>query len=78
MSLALSGPVRPPVAGGRPTSLVVLLHGRGSNGEDLLDLQRFWGRLPAEAEFIAPNAPNSSDMAPRGFKWFRVQDRSTL
>jgi hypothetical protein len=38
MLMPLSGPSRPPVAGGRPTSFVILLHGRGSNGEDLLDL----------------------------------------
>jgi phospholipase/carboxylesterase len=72
----LSGPSRPPVSGDKPTRLVILLHGRGSDGEDLLDLQRFWGRLLPEAEFIAPDAPFPSDMAPRGHEWFKAQDRS--
>jgi phospholipase/carboxylesterase len=54
---------------------VILLHGRGSDGEDLLDLQRFWGRMVPEAEFIAPNAPFPSDMAPKGYQWFRIPDR---
>jgi phospholipase/carboxylesterase len=76
MLMPLSGPSRASVAGGRPTSLVILLHGRGSNGEDLLDLQRFWGRLLPDTEFIAPNAPNSSDMAPGGYEWFKTADRS--
>jgi phospholipase/carboxylesterase len=76
MLTALSGPSRPPVAGGAPHRLVILLHGRGADGNDLLDLQRFWGRLVPEAEFISPNAPFPSDMAPGGYQWFRVQDRS--
>jgi phospholipase/carboxylesterase len=74
--MTLSGPSRPPVAGAKPARLVILLHGRGSNGEDLLDLQRFWGRLVPEAEFVAPNAPFPSDMNPKGYEWHRAQDRS--
>ena len=64
MLMALSGPSRPPVAGDKPAHLVILLHGRGANGDDLLDLQRFWDRLVPEAEFISPNAPFPNDMAP--------------
>jgi phospholipase/carboxylesterase len=73
--MTLSGPSRPPVTGDKPTRLVILLHGRGSNGDDLLDLQRFRGRIVPEAEFIAPNAPFPSDMEPGGFQWFSTQDR---
>jgi phospholipase/carboxylesterase len=29
-----------------------------------------------EAEFISPNAPFPSDMAPRGHQWFRAQDQN--
>ena len=76
MLMALSGPSRPPVSGDKPARLVILLHGRGSNGEDLLDLQRFWGRIVPEAEFISPNAPFPSDVATGGYQWFRTQDRS--
>src|SRR5262249_19574669 len=63
------------VAGGGATRLVILLHGRGSNGEDLLDLQRFWGRLIPEAAFVAPNAPFPSDAAPAGYQWLQSLDR---
>ena len=65
--MPLSGPCRPPVTGDEPTRLVILLHGRGSNGDDLLDLQRFWGGIVPEAEFIAPNAPFPSNMEPGAF-----------
>jgi phospholipase/carboxylesterase len=76
MLMALSGPSRPPVAGARAARLVILLHGRGSDGNDLLDLQRFWGKLVPEAEFISPNAPFPCDMAAGGYQWLGVQDRS--
>jgi phospholipase/carboxylesterase len=54
---------------------VILLHGRGSDRDDLLDLQLFLGRMVLEAEFVAPNPPFPSDMAPGGFQWFSTQDR---
>jgi len=76
MLMALSGPSRPPVAGGKPTRLVILLHGLGADGNDLIGLQQYWGRLVPEAEFVSPNAPFPCDMAPYGYQWFSVQDRS--
>jgi phospholipase/carboxylesterase len=76
MLMALSGPSRPPVAGGKPTRLVILLHGLGADGNDLIGLQQYWGRLLPEAEFVSPNAPFPCDMAPYGYQWFSVQDRT--
>jgi phospholipase/carboxylesterase len=76
MLMALSGPSRPPVAGGKPTRLVILLHGLGADGNDLIGLQQYWGRLVPEAEFVSPNAPFPCDMAGYGYQWFSVQDRS--
>ena len=76
MLMALSGPSRPPVAGGEPRRLVILLHGLGADGNDLIGLQQYWGRLVPEAEFISPNAPFPCDMAPYGYQWFSVQDRT--
>jgi len=76
MLMALSGPSRPPVAGGKPSRLVILLHGLGADGNDLIGLQQYWGRLVPEAEFISPNAPFPCDMAPYGYQWFSVQDRT--
>ncbi len=76
MLMALSGPSRPPLAGGKPGRLVILLHGLGADGNDLIGLQQYWGRLVPQAEFISPNAPFPCDMAPYGRQWFSVQDRS--
>lgn len=76
MLMALSGPSRPPLAGGKPRRLVILLHGLGADGNDLIGLQQYWGRLVPEAEFVSPNAPFPCDMAPYGYQWFSVQDRT--
>src|SRR3954451_4770664 len=74
--MRLSGPSRPPLDGGRPRKLVILLHGLGADGNDLIGLQQYWGRLLPEAEFVSPNAPFPCDMAPYGYQWFSVQDRT--
>jgi phospholipase/carboxylesterase len=76
MIMALSGPTRPPLSGGQPRCLVILLHGLGADGNDLIGLAPYWAPLLPEAEFVSPNAPFPCDMAPWGFQWFSVQDRS--
>jgi phospholipase/carboxylesterase len=76
MLMTLSGPSRPPVAGGKARRLVILLHGLGADGNDLIGLQQYWGRLLPDAEFLSPNAPFPCDGAPFGYQWFSVQDRS--
>jgi phospholipase/carboxylesterase len=72
----LTGPSRPPLSGGKPRRLVILLHGLGADGNDLIGLQQRWGRVVPDAEFISPNAPFPCDMAPYGYQWFSVQDRT--
>src|SRR5204863_8326225 len=76
MLMALSGPTQPPLAGGAPRRLVILLHGLGADGNDLIGLSQYWGPLVPDAEFVSPNAPFPCDMAPWGYQWFSVQDRS--
>ena len=76
MLIPLTGPSRPPLSGGKPRRLVILLHGLGADGNDLIGLQQYWGPLVPDAEFISPNAPFPCDMAPYGYQWFSVQDRS--
>ena len=72
----LSGPSRPPAAGGKPRRLVILLHGLGADGNDLIGLAPYWAPLLPEAEFLSPNAPFPCDMAPYGYQWYSSQDRS--
>lgn len=76
MLLSLSGPSRPPLAGGKPRKLVVLLHGLGADGNDLIGLAPAWARVVPDAEFLSPNAPFPCDMGPYGYQWFSLQDRA--
>ena len=66
----LNGPFLAPKAGGSPDSLVVMLHGRGSNGEDLIGLADFWAEDFPAAAFYAPNAPDGFEGGPFGFQWY--------
>ncbi|MGH7038939.1 MAG: alpha/beta hydrolase [Stellaceae bacterium] len=76
MTLTLSGPSHGPAAGGKPRRLVLLLHGLGADGNDLIGLAPYWSKLLPEAEFLSPNAPFPCDFAPYGYQWYSVQDRS--
>jgi phospholipase/carboxylesterase len=76
MIAKLSGPARPPASGGPPKRLVILLHGLGADGNDLIGLAPHWASLLPDTEFLAPNAPFPCDMASYGYQWFSVQDRS--
>ncbi len=73
---SLSGPVHRPQSGGPPSQLVILLHGLGADGNDLIGLAPYWAPLLPDAEFLAPDAPFPCDMAPMGRQWFSLQDRS--
>jgi len=59
-----------PAAGGAPRSLVILLHGYGSNGADLIGLAPSWQAALPNTLFIAPNAPDPCPGAPGGFQWW--------
>ncbi|NBC32765.1 MAG: phospholipase [Alphaproteobacteria bacterium] len=72
----LSGPGQKPASGGEPKQLVVLLHGVGADGDDLIGLAPHWARLLPDAEFLSPHAPYPCDMAPFGYQWFSLLDRS--
>lgn len=72
----LEGPSWGPATGGRPGQLIVLCHGVGADGNDLIDLAPFWGRALPEAVFASPHAPEAYDMAPPGLgfgrQWFSI------
>lgn len=72
----LSGPSLPPGTGGDPRQLVVLLHGVGADGRDLLGLAPMLARHLPHAAFHAPDAPFPCGMAAWGRQWFSLQDRS--
>lgn len=62
----------PPAAGGAPDSAVVLLHGYGSDGNDLISLSAYWRDLLPGALFLAPNAPEPAMMSAAGHQWFAI------
>ncbi|MEJ1967897.1 MAG: prolyl oligopeptidase family serine peptidase [Rhizomicrobium sp.] len=70
-SRPLSGPRLPP-ARGAATHLVVLCHGYGADGNDLIGLAPHWQRLLPTAAFVAPNAPERCAGAPSGYQWFAI------
>lgn len=66
----LNGPLLPPRSGRPATQAVILLHGYGADGSDLIGLGQHWGQLLPDAMFIAPNAPEPCAGSPFGFQWF--------
>ncbi len=74
MNQTFSGPHLDPAAGGKPTSLVVLLHGYGADGEDLLFLGKTWASLLPNTLFIAPHGPMLCEGNPFGKQWFSLRD----
>lgn len=59
----INGPSLRPTQG-RVEHLVVLLHGYGTNGEDLFSLGHSWRKYLPQAEFIAPHAPFACENSP--------------
>ncbi|MBD0273741.1 MAG: prolyl oligopeptidase family serine peptidase [Acetobacteraceae bacterium] len=72
----LDGPRLPPRLGVPARQLVVLLHGVGADGADLIGLVPYLAEALPDAAFVAPDAPYPCDMAPFGRQWFSLQDRS--
>ncbi len=75
-AIELDGPRFGPAAGNRAKELVILLHGLGADGNDLIALAPIFARVLPDAVFVAPNAPFPCDMAPFGLQWFSFQDRA--
>jgi phospholipase/carboxylesterase len=71
----LTGPSFGPRRGREPQALVILLHGVGADGHDLIGLAPMLAEHLPDALFLAPDAPQPYDMAPFGRQWFSLQDR---
>jgi phospholipase/carboxylesterase len=72
---ALDGPRLAPSAPGSARQLVVLLHGYGADGNDLIEIGRAWQPLLPHAAFVAPHAPEPCAEAPVGRQWFTLTFR---
>lgn len=57
-------------------SIVVMLHGVGSNGRDLISLAPMLAKGLPDTKFISPDAPFACDMVPPGYpdsyQWFSL------
>ncbi len=74
MTKTFSGPSLLPASGEKPDSLVVLIHGYGANGDDLLSLGKSWASLLPNTLFIAPHGPVVCEVNPSGNQWFGLRD----
>lgn len=60
---------------GKTKNLMILLHGLGSNGDDLFSLVPFLQRELRDTHFFAPDGIEAYDMASFGYQWFSLQNR---
>ena len=73
--MRLDGPRHPPATGGAPARIVLLLHGYGADGNDLIGLAPAWAPAMPDALFVSPNAPFPCEGAPFGRQWFGIYGR---
>ncbi len=71
----LDGPRWGPASKAAPAQLVVLCHGLGADGHDLIDLAPTWGHALPDAAFVSVDAPFEHDLG-FGRQWWSVADRS--
>lgn len=70
----LSGPAFGPAAGGAAKKIVILLHGYGADGQDLIGLAPHFARVLPDAYFVSPDAPYPCEIG-FGRQWFSIQNQ---
>lgn len=75
MPQQLNGPRVPPKSG-TAKQLVVILHGYGADGNDLIEIGKQWQVFFPDAAFVAPHAHEAFVMSPAGRQWFPLTDRN--
>jgi phospholipase/carboxylesterase len=71
------GPRLKPRSGGVARQLVILLHGFGADGSDLIEIGRAWQPWLPDAAFFAPHAPEPCIAGGGGRQWFSLTFRDT-
>ena len=71
----LSGPRLEPAGGGPARSAVLLLHGYGADGNDLIGLAAEWAPDLPQTLFYSPHAPFPCEASPFGRQWFGFQEK---
>jgi phospholipase/carboxylesterase len=72
VTVTLSGPMLPPKSG-QARQLMVILHGYGADGQDLISLAYEWREHWPDMLFVAPNAPDVCEQNPAGYQWFPLK-----
>jgi len=67
----LTGPELRPRSGAKPKRLIILLHGMGADGNNLIDIAGVLNRFIPDTHFIAPNAPYPYYPGMPGYQWVR-------
>lgn len=67
--MPLDGPRLAPLSSSTPSALVILVHGYGSNGEDVISLAREIQPALPNAAFVAPNAPSPLGGIGAAYQW---------
>lgn len=73
MSKITNGSSKQPLSGQAPKQIVLLLHGFGSNGADLISFAPQWQAALPDALFLAPNAPQHC-MFGEGYQWWPLTE----
>jgi len=71
--MTLTGPRLSPLSGNKPDSLVVLVHGYGSNGDDLISLAEIIQPALPNTAFVAPNAPSQIPRMAAAHQWWPIE-----
>lgn len=69
----LEGPRLAPLSGAKPDALVVLVHGYGSNGADLISLAPLIQPVLPTAAFVAPNGPSQIPRMAAAHQWWPIE-----
>jgi len=72
----LDGPRFGPRSGEAPRRLVVICHGLGAHGQDVIGLAHEWAIAVPDALFVAPDGPEPYPETEAGRRWFDVGDRA--
>ena len=70
MSPIINGKSLKPRSGAAPKQIVLLLHGFGSSGADMIALAPHWQDALPDALFLAPHAPQRCGMMAAGYQWW--------
>lgn len=73
MSLKNYGPIIEP---NHVKQAVLLLHGYGSDGDNLIELGQSWQAALPDTLFFAPNAPDRHEGGFGGYQWFSLMERN--